>query len=175
MDEKELITALKEVDIDVKDIEALKAMLEKVNKSEDELSKVNAAFDKINAALNPDKADEKPDLAKISSQVSQFTATVTEQSEKINKLNESLIANEAEQAVKELVNDGKVVPAKREHYVNLYKKDKELFASLTTDVEKVVKTGQDGLNSGLDDIGGDEINVDKEVERIAASLNGKKF
>ena len=174
MDPKDLITGLKEVGIEVKDVEALKAMLNKVDKSEDELSKVNAALSKVNAALNPDKADEKPDLSKISSQVSQFTATVTEQSEKIKELGESLISNEAEQAVKELVNDGKVVPAKREHYVNLYKKDRELFASLTADVEKVVKTGQEGLNSGLDDNDGDKINVDKEVERITASLNGKK-
>ena len=174
MNEKELIAALKKFDIEVQDLEALKTVLGKADKSEDELSKVNAALSRVNAALNPDKANEKPDLSKIHDQVSTFAETVTKQSEKIKELGDSLISNEAEQAVKELVTAGKVVPAKRDYYVNLYKKDKDLFASITADVEKVVETGQKGLNSGLDDNDGDKINVDKEVERITASVNGKK-
>ena len=181
MDIDKLLEALKELDIEVDSIDDLKKLIANGNKKDEVLKKLIAsgndkdeALSKINALLNPDKSDNKPDLDTLIPQVSDLSTAITTQNKRIEDLETMLVSNEAESVVKELVSAGKIIPAKKDDYVNLYKADKELFASLTSDTEKVVKTGQTGMSNGTQDNDGDELNVEDEIKRLTATIKPSK-
>ena len=181
MDINKLLEALKEVNIEVDSIEDLQKLIASSNKKDELLKKLlvssnekDEALSKVNALLNPDKSDDKPDYDKLIPQVSDLSSTVTTQNKRIEDLEVMLVNNEAENIVKELVSAGKIIPAKKDDYINLYKADKKLFASLTSDAEQVVKTGQTGMNNGTQDNDGDAINVEDEIERLTANFKPSK-
>ena len=172
MDEKELLEALKKLGVEFDSIDALKAAIaeddddDDKDKDKDDDTATKAVLAKIGAVLNPGKQEKEVDLSTLATKVTDMSATIAAQDGTIKKLSEELVDNSATNEVDKLVEAGVVVPAKRDHYIALYKQDKDLFASITKNAEPVVKTGQTGANNGTtDNIGGD-LDVDKEVARI---------
>ena len=164
VDIKEVLAALKEQGIEIKDIDELKALMASKTK-----------FDTISAALNPDDKGKDTDYAKLVASVQSLIETTTKKDEKIDALLSELTSNKADVAVDKLVEAGKVTPAQKDHFVALYGQSKDLFVSITAGLGVIVATGQEGKNGGTDDNSGGDIDPDKEKERIlAARKNGNK-
>lgn len=161
MDVKEILAALKEEGIEVDSIDSLKKAMKPDDKSN--------VLAKVNALLNPSKDGGDFDATQLLTQVSTLQTSVTKQTEIIEALQTNMVDEKADRAVVELVNAGKVTPAMKEHYVTLFKTNKELFASLTKDLTKIVPIGQEGSNDGTNDNSGGDINATTEAERIVAA------
>ena len=185
VDDKELIAALKEKGIEIENIDDIKAAIAGSSSVEELTTKLKAKEDEdkaktnqlsaINAALNPDNQDDNPDGEKMATQLTEMAATYVKQGERLSQVEAQLLDTEAEGKVGIFIEAGKIVPAEKDHYLKLYKVDKELFESITANKPVVVKTGQAGLNGGTADNAGDDLDPDAELKRIVgAHVNGSK-
>lgn len=186
VDDKELIAALKEKGIEVESVDDIKAAIEssssieelteKLKTKEEEDKAKSDQLSAINAALNPnDKTNDEPNGEELATKLVEMAASYVKQGEKLTQIEGQLLDTEAEGKVGVLVQAGKVIPAEKEHYLKLYKVDKELFESITANKESSVQLGQVGINGGTADNAGDDIDPDAELKRIrAAHINGSK-
>ncbi len=135
------------------------------------LAKVKAAF-----GLD-EKETEDVDVIKA---VTTLTATVDSQGKQITDLQGSLSNTLAEKAVDALIVEGKIVPAQKDEYIELYA-NKNLFDKLTAKNPKIVDTTVIGKHSepevyvtaeGTDIDMSDNVEQEKETKRLMASAKG---
>jgi phage I-like protein len=91
------------------------------------------------------KFDNGADLADVV--LASYNALRTQNTENttaIAAIRKELDDTKAAGAVDKLVNDGKIVPAKRDQYIKLFHTNNELFTEMTKDLEPVVPLGEIG-------------------------------
>lgn len=159
----ELLAALKEQGIEVSSLEDLKP---KENAEA-------AVLSRIMAAINPEKDAGNTDevVSEIKSLKAAFTEELGKRDAKLDAILLEHEDNKATAAVEALVNEGKVIPADKDHYMKLYKMDAEIFASITSNLKKTVDTTQHGVGGGDGDIDPDDMNastIESELKRLKA-------
>lgn len=107
--------------------------------------------------------------------------TKTQLITRVDALEVSKLDIEAESAVKEGMAAGKIVGATKDHYLKLYKADKELFEGMLSNAPVIVDTTELGTSTGKDDLDGTGMTDDKVEEEKGRYLemakkgsNGKK-
>ncbi len=143
---------------------------------------------KLKAALGVDaKPDGKEvDLVKA---VSSLTTTLESQGKQITDLQGTLSTTLAETTVKVLIDEGKVIPAQKDVYIQLYASNKELFDKMVEKNPKIVDTTVVGSSVSIEDDGyvspedtdldfANNVSAEKETKRLMAkasamSTNGK--
>ena len=167
--EMDLIAELKKNGVDVKDMDELKAKLEADNEGESTAEKILAS---VKSAINPDESDsiDSDKISKIVASLVESNNSLVASNKEVmefnQKLQASMVDKDAEHAVSALVDAGKVIPAKKDDFIALYKANQELFASLTKDMPKVITTGAEGEGSGDADNEGNQIDAVAEADRI---------
>ena len=174
-----ILDALKENGVEVESIDELKAAIAKAaeeHEPDPELVSAAAMLQKVSAILSPSEGEDgDAEPEKVQASAEQVVADNKTRDERIATLEATILNNEADNAVAALVNAGKVIPAQKEHYETLYKTDKDLFKALTADMETVITTGTEGVGSGVsDNAGGDTLDIQSEVDRIAGAYVSKK-
>lgn len=132
-----------------------------------------ALCDKIKTALGDtvqlaDSVTEEAIIAAVSN-IAQTSKTV---SGKVAELSDKLLSMEADGAVEALIKAGKVVPASKQSFVDLYKKDKAMFGTMTAGLPQIVSFGEQGGSQQVDL--SDEAKLKAETERYEKMLGGAK-
>ena len=177
METTDLIAGLKEQGIEIDSIDTLKAKITAKEEADAETEKVKQkatesenTIKQMAALLNPegDKGEggEEEDIKIL---VAKLVVSSNEKDKEIEQIKASMVEKDAEHAVADLVNEGKVVPAYKEHFVSLYKQNKDLFESITASLSVEVKTGAEGMSGGTTDNEGGDIDPVKEAQRILAA------
>lgn len=196
-EEKTQLELLADMGIKVDSIGELKdgditKLLEAANKPEpkpeprkEEPTEADKTLAKVKAAFGIDnKEDEKVDVVKL---VGSLRTAVDEQGNEITALKATVVTVEAERAVDDLMNAGKVIPAQREVYIEMYQTNKPMFEKFAATNTVIVDTSVKGESTevteytirGEGDIDmSDEAGFQKESDRVVAlakatNKNGK--
>lgn len=175
MGEKEVLEALGAVGINVDSLDALKGLMNK-----DDADTIRASVVKdIMAAVDPKKEanDSGEVIAAITGMKDSFMAELNKRDEKFNAILLQYEGEKAEAAVGKLIEEGKVAPSDKDHYVELYKTSETLFASITSSLKTQIDTTQKGSNGGDGDIDPNDMNastIESELKRLKGIVKDQK-
>ena len=169
LDNKELLAALKEIGIEIESIDDLKKKFES-SSEESVAASVKAALEKAGVKSSKDTTVGEA-IEALTAELNTLRSLPT----KVEALEAEVVTGKADKAVGALVSAGKVLPAQKEHYIELYRKDVELFNSLTAGMPVVIQLGEHGITEG-EQAGVTEGEIANEVARYisVASPNGKE-
>ena len=154
----------------------IEGSLDELKASIEEAKKDNTVLAALKAALNPeDPTPDEVSIADVAKAVATLQASFNEMKEENASLKASNLAIKGGSKIDKLIEEGKITPANKDHYMKLFETDEELFDTLTASLQPVVPTGQSGVGAGneeQDDYDPDSMSdedIMKQVERIAAS------
>ncbi len=147
------------------DLEALQTTAAKVPGLETQIQTANKLSENITTALKEGKV-ELSENGDIVASVKKVLTDKAAADAKVVEFAEKALNTEADAAVAVLLSEGKIIPAQKEKFVNLFKKDKEMFTDLTKDMKKVVDLTEHGQHKGV--LPG--ANVELSEEQAAAEV-----